>query len=157
MRILLIIGLGLFLEFWLMVAVAEQIGALTTVLATLATAVIGFSLMQKQGLDTLVRARHKMEAGESPAEEMVSGLALFVGGGLLLIPGFISDGFGILLMIPGIRAVLARKFLSSLPQGSSHFHFTGRSQRGGRTFEGEFDRTDSESSDPDKKNQNFLP
>ncbi|WP_317930637.1 FxsA family protein [Halioxenophilus sp. WMMB6] len=158
MRLLFILFIYLVLEFWLMVAVGTHIGALAVVLITLATAAIGLSLVQRQGLATLAQAQEKMNKGESPAGEMVSGLALFLGGLLLLIPGFISDGVGILLMIPGLRMWLARRMLGPITRSSfTRFRFHGSQYQNGRTFEGEFEETGADHPRSDKKNQNFLP
>ena len=160
-------------EFWLIVAVATQIGALSAIAATLLTAIIGMALVKRQGVSTLARAREKAESGESPAREVVEGLALLVAGIMLFLPGFISDGLGVLLLIPGLRSALAGNMVRPLVNsrfGRTQFQHRetqfrsqnsqshpGRDREVGETFEGEYKRTDDSNSDNDKKNQNFLP
>jgi len=158
MRLLLIIFFGIFVEFWLIVAIAKEIGVIATLGATLLTAAIGLALVRRQGLQTLTRAQNKAQQGESPAKEMVEGVAIFVGGILLFIPGFISDALGFALLIPGLRGILAKRLLGPLINARSNY-FGFYSQKNGqfRTFEGEFERTDQPPTDESKKNQNFLP
>ncbi|BFM06402.1 FxsA family protein [Halioxenophilus aromaticivorans] len=158
MPILLIVFFGMFVEFWVIVAIAKQIGVLATLGATLVTAAIGLALVRRQGLKTLARAQEKAQHGESPAREMVEGVAIFFGGILLFVPGFFSDAIGFALLIPGLRGVLGRRFLAPIIQnGRSQFHFYSQSGAQSRTFEGEFERTDINNGPDGKKNQNFLP
>ncbi|MGD8583702.1 MAG: FxsA family protein, partial [Gammaproteobacteria bacterium] len=90
-------------ELYLIIKVGSMIGALWTVLLVLLTAVIGVSLLRIQGFSTLNRARQNMEMGVMPAMEMMEGLALAVGGALLITPGFITDTLGFLCLIPATR------------------------------------------------------
>jgi UPF0716 protein FxsA len=60
-------------------------------------------LLRVAGLATAWRAREKLARGEMPEQEMFEGLLIAVGGGLLLLPGFISDAFGLLCLIPFTR------------------------------------------------------
>ncbi|MNJ65944.1 phage T7 F exclusion suppressor FxsA [compost metagenome] len=61
------------------------------------------------GLATALRARESLQRGELPAEDMFHGLMLALGGGLLLLPGFISDVIGLVFLLPFTRRLLARK------------------------------------------------
>ena len=94
------------LEMWLLIQVGSHIGALATIGLVLLTAMIGLALLRQQGFATLLRANQKMEAGQLPAQEIVDGLFLAVGGALLLTPGFFTDAIGFICLIPGLRKLL---------------------------------------------------
>ncbi|MGE0485039.1 MAG: FxsA family protein [Gammaproteobacteria bacterium] len=95
-------------ELYVLIAVGRSIGAGTTIGLVILTAVLGAWLLRAQGLATLARARATMAAGELPAIEMVEGLILLLTGVLLLIPGFITDALGFLVLLPPVRRILAR-------------------------------------------------
>ncbi len=158
MPVLVLMLLAMFAEFWVIVAIAKHIGVFATLAATLVTAFIGLALVRMQGVQTLARAQAKAQQGESPAGEMVEGVALFMGGVLLFVPGFISDAAGFALLIPGLRGALARRLLSPLMRaGGGRFQYYRQSGDHSRTFEGEFERTDQAAGSDKKKNQDFLP
>jgi len=101
-------------EMLVLLKVGSFIGTFYTVALVLMTAVIGVSLLRRQGLSAFLRANEKMQAGQMPVEEMGEGLMLAVAGALLLTPGFVTDGIGFLLLTPGVRRYLATKWLSSM-------------------------------------------
>jgi len=101
-------------EMLILLKVGSFIGAFYTVALVLMTAVIGVSLLKRQGLSAFVRANQKMQVGQMPVVEMGEGLMLAVAGALLLTPGFVTDGVGFLLLTPGVRSYLAAKWLDSM-------------------------------------------
>lgn len=113
------------LEMVVLIKVGGVIGALPTIGLVLLTATIGVALLRQQGLSTLARAQNKMREGQLPANEMVEGIFLAVGGALLLTPGFITDAIGFACLIPGIRQLLfkaASKCFSPNVAMYSHGH-----------------------------------
>src|SRR4051812_980873 len=69
----------------------------------IAISLFGFWLVKREGLGTWRRAQAQLRAGEVPAGEAVDG-ALIAGAGLLLIvPGFVTDAIGLLLLLPPLR------------------------------------------------------
>ena len=84
------------LELAVLIQVGSAIGVLPTLLLVIGTAVLGSVLLRVAGVATAWRAREKLARGEMPEQEMFEGLLIAVGGGLLLLPGFISDVFGLL-------------------------------------------------------------
>ncbi len=138
-------------ELYLIIKVGGIIGALWTVLLVVLTAVIGVTLLRVQGFSTLNRARLSMEQGTLPAMEMMEGMALAVGGALLITPGFITDTLGFLCLIPATRRAMIRYLLRHAtmhtqdfypPRGPHHGHQDRDSTHKGRTIEGEFHRDD---------------
>lgn len=91
------------IEIYLLIKVGSLIGALPTVLLVVFTAVLGAWLMRVQGLSTLERVRAMLMRGEVPAVEALEGVALLLGGALLLTPGFFTDTVGFLLLVPYLR------------------------------------------------------
>ncbi|OOZ41568.1 hypothetical protein BOW53_03405 [Solemya pervernicosa gill symbiont] len=129
---LILIGL---LELYVMIGVGGLIGPFTTVFLVIFTAALGLLLMRYQGFKTLQRAQEAMARGDTPELEMLEGVALLLGGALLLIPGFLSDGLGFLMLVPPLRKVVIRWMLR---QRGGPRPPSGGSGDGPRTLEGEF-------------------
>ncbi|GAO96886.1 phage T7 F exclusion suppressor FxsA [Pseudomonas syringae pv. actinidiae] len=86
-----------------------SIGFLWTFLLVVATSMLGLFVMRVAGFATALRARESLARGELPAQEMLEGLMVAVGGGLLLLPGFISDILGVICLLPITRHLLISK------------------------------------------------
>lgn len=132
-------------ELWLMIKVGASIGALSTVLLVIFTAILGVTLLRKQGLSALMRAQQRMNAGELPAEELVQGIFLAAGGLLLLVPGFMTDALGLLCLTPGIRSWLVAGLLkrsrgSTFTAGGFARHNSQGSAQKPDVIEGEYKR-----------------
>lgn len=111
------------LEIYLLISIGRVIGAGTTVLVVVLTAVIGAWLLRLQGLQTLQRVQRATERGELPAVELVEGLMLLVSGVLLLTPGFFTDAIGFVALVPAIRRRLAEALLRHFINSSNtHLH-----------------------------------
>lgn len=105
-----------FLELALLIKVGAAIGVLPTLLLIIGSAVLGSLLLRVAGLATALRAREKLARGEMPEQEMLEGMLIAVGGGLLLLPGFISDGIGLLCLLPFTRRLILRRFLDRMQE-----------------------------------------
>ncbi|WP_298187395.1 FxsA family protein [uncultured Pseudomonas sp.] len=97
------------IELAVLIQVGGAIGVLPTLLLVVGSAVLGSVLLRVAGVATAWRARERLARGELPEQEMLEGLLIAVGGGLLLLPGFISDFFGIFCLIPFTRRLLVNK------------------------------------------------
>jgi UPF0716 protein FxsA len=102
------------LEMYVLISVGSNIGAFNTILLVLLTALIGFALLRVQGFRPLINARNKLGMAQLPAEEMITGIFLAIGGALLLTPGFITDLFGLLCLVPVTRRFLLKIALINL-------------------------------------------
>lgn len=98
-----------FIELAVLIQVGSAIGVLPTLLLVIGSAVLGVLLLRFAGVATAWRARERLAQGELPEQEMLEGLLIAVGGGLLLLPGFVSDLFGLLCVLPVTRRVLVRR------------------------------------------------
>ena len=109
MRNLFIIFIFLpIVEIYFFVKIGTEIGAVSTVIFTLITAMLGIFIIKYQGITSFVKARQTMLNNEESAIEILSNFALLICGLLLLIPGFFTDSFGILLILPVIRKILIK-------------------------------------------------
>ncbi len=135
-------------EIFLLIKVGSSIGALLTIGIVILTAVIGTWMLRAQGLSTMNKARSKMSGGQIPAFEMMEGLALGVGGALLLTPGFVTDAIGFACLIPFTRRLLVNALSKRVTVGSVAGGFraaassqqrpsAGPSKPNGRVIEGE--------------------
>ncbi len=100
-----IIG-GIGIEIAGFISVGERLGLWPTLAITLITATIGMSLLRHQGLAALRRVQEAIEAQRTPLPDVLDGFVLLIGGALLLIPGFFSDGIGFILFLPPARKAL---------------------------------------------------
>lgn len=108
--LLLFVGIPLF-ELYFLIEVGAEIGAVPTIGLTVFTALLGGVLVRMQGFSTALRVREAIERGEVPAVEMLEAVLLLIAGVLLLLPGFFTDAFGFLCLIPPVRRVMILTFL----------------------------------------------
>ena len=137
------------LELTVLIQVGGAIGVLPTLLLIIGSAVLGSLLLRVAGLATALRARERLARGELPEQEMLEGMLIALGGGLLLLPGFISDIMGLFCLIPVTRRLLVRQLLRRVEaQAQRQRAFADDLQaRAGTThpqvIEGEFEHRDS--------------
>jgi UPF0716 protein FxsA len=92
-------------ELYVIIKVGEAIGVLPTLALLFADAIIGSLLLRHQGRGAWRRFNEALAQRRFPGREVADGLLIVVGGTLLLAPGFITDIFGVLLLIPPTRAI----------------------------------------------------
>ncbi len=109
--ILLIIGIPA-IEIYLMIKVGGVIGALNTIFLIFFTAIAGIYFAKIAGLSALKSGINQLIKNEIPIYEMISGAALAFAALLLIIPGFLTDLFGFLLIIPVTRKLLTKSIFS---------------------------------------------
>jgi len=103
----LIIALPL-IEIFLMIKIGGFIGAINTVLLIVFTAIVGLFFVRIAGLNTIRSGFNQLINNKIPMYEIISGAALAVAAVLLIIPGFLTDFIGLLLIIPFTRNFLIR-------------------------------------------------
>ena len=96
-------------EIYLFIKIGSQIGAFKTITLIFVTAFIGIIYARYEGLNTLRSGLSQLIKNELPVYEIISGAAIAVGALLLIIPGFATDLFGFLLIIPLTRKLLFKK------------------------------------------------
>jgi UPF0716 protein FxsA len=132
--LLLFIGVPL-IEVYLLIQVGSEIGALPTIGLSILTAILGAYLVRLQGFSVLRRVYDLMDRDQVPALEVLDGALLLMAGLMLLLPGFLTDTLGFLLLIPPLRRLLIRRFVRLVPVAPGD-----RDQAGQRVIEGEFRR-----------------
>ena len=105
--ILFIISIPL-IEIYLMIKVGAAVGAFNTIFLIFFTAITGVYFARLAGLNTIKSGFNQLIKNEIPIYEIISGAALAFAALLLIIPGFLTDLFGFLLIIP-----ITRKFFIS--------------------------------------------
>ncbi|KHF26339.1 FxsA family protein [Solemya velum gill symbiont] len=143
-------------ELYIMIEVGSEIGAFATIWLVILTAVIGGWLVRQQGISTIFRMRQQLDQGEAPAFDMLQGILLAVAGISLLLPGFVTDTIGFLLLIPPLRHLLVLRWLKNsqiiTPAGEKPdvtiIREEIRYSREGDIIEGEFKRNGQDDSKP---------
>jgi UPF0716 protein FxsA len=103
-------------ELYVIVQVGQLIGLWPTLALLLADALLGSMLLKQQGRSAWRRFNEALAERRFPGKEVADGALIVIGGTLLLTPGFITDVFGLLLLIPPTRAA-ARGVLRRLTVG----------------------------------------
>ncbi len=98
------------IEIYLFIKIGSQIGAITTILLIFTTAVVGVYYAKYEGLNTLKSGFLQLSKNEAPAYEVISGAAIAFAALLLIIPGFLTDLTGFLIIFPLTRKFLFNKF-----------------------------------------------
>ena len=117
--ILFIIGIPA-IEIYLLIKVGGVIGALNTILLILFTAVTGVYFAKLAGLSTLRSGLNQIVKNEIPIYEIISGAALAFAALLLIIPGFLTDIIGFLLIIPITRNFFIKSISSKFKKKDSN-------------------------------------
>ena len=107
--IILILGIPL-IEIYLFIKVGSEIGALSTILLILTTAIVGIWYARYEGFNTLRSGMSQLVKNELPLYEIISGAAIAFAALLLILPGFASDIIGILLVFPVTTKIILSKY-----------------------------------------------
>jgi UPF0716 protein FxsA len=95
-----------FVELYVILQVSHAIGGLNTIAVLVVMSVVGAALVKREGLAVLRRLQQRVNAGQMPGRELIDGVLVLLAGALMLTPGFLSDVFGILLLLPPVRAAM---------------------------------------------------
>jgi UPF0716 protein FxsA len=147
-------------ELFVIIQVGELIGVVPTLLLLLLDAFLGSWLLKHQGRSAWRRFNQALAERRMPGKEVADGFLVILGGALLIAPGFITDIFGILFLIPPTRAIarrLLRRFtlgrvaVVGFPGGGAMGGFgSGPGRSGGPTRTYDYDADAEEvSEDPD--------
>ena len=108
------------IEIYLMIKVGGMIGAFNTIFLILFTAVTGVYFAKLAGLNAIRSGFNQLMKNEMPVYEIISGAALAFAALLLIIPGFLTDLFGFLLIIPITRKFFIRSISSNFYKKKSN-------------------------------------
>jgi UPF0716 protein FxsA len=154
------------IEISLLMHIGALLGAWPTIAIVIFTAWLGAKNVRKQGIATFNSVQNKIAQGEAPSDEIIAGVMLLIAGVLLVTPGFVTDIFGLSLLIPQVRQALIKTVKNNIVinpnnntsnSGGSHFtyqsneHYTVDDEAAfrkplpphkGETLEGDFERKD---------------
>tara|TARA_B000000609_G_scaffold12962_1_gene8044 strand:+ start:153 stop:581 length:429 start_codon:yes stop_codon:yes gene_type:complete len=126
------------LEIYLLIKIGSKIGAITTIFLIFTTAVVGVYYAKYEGLNTLKSGLTLLSRNETPTYEMLSGTVIAFAAVLLIIPGFLTDFFGFLLIFPLSRKFFLKKIVN---------RFDRKKDRKNNFIEGEFEDIEDEEND----------
>ena len=104
------IGIGLLAELIVFVAVADRVGFGWAVILSLASSLFGMAMLRRSGLSAVATLRSLNERSLSREGMLVDGMLGALGAVLLILPGFLTDIAGLVLLAPSVRQTVARRF-----------------------------------------------
>lgn len=93
-------------EIYALIKVGSWLGVLPTIALLLLVSALGAVLVKREGLRVLRRMQEQVMAGNMPSNELLDGVCLLLAGLLLVVPGFVTDAVGLLLLLPPFRLAL---------------------------------------------------
>tara|TARA_Y100001970_G_scaffold201138_1_gene244751 strand:- start:627 stop:992 length:366 start_codon:yes stop_codon:yes gene_type:complete len=96
-----------------MIKIGQNIGAFNTILLIFLTAILGIYFVRIAGLNTLRSGVYNLYQNRTPVYEIISGASLALAALFLIIPGFVTDAVGFLLLIPFTRKLIINKIVKT--------------------------------------------
>jgi UPF0716 protein FxsA len=128
-RLVLLFTIVPLVELYILIKIGSHVGGLNTILLVVVTAMLGAWLARLQGLRTLQQIQVSLSQGQIPAEELIDGLLILIGGILLVTPGVLTDLFALVLLFPITRTYfkrwLRRRFDRMVASGDVQLHYRG--------------------------------
>ena len=119
--VLLLIILVPVIEIYLFIKIGVQIGAFNTISLIILTAIIGIYYARYEGLNTIKSAVKQLVKNEIPVYEIISGAALAFASFLMILPGFLTDIVGLLIIFPWTRKIIFRKISIKKKNNNKNF------------------------------------
>ena len=110
--LLIVVGVPIF-EVILMIKIGAKIGLINTILLIIFTATVGVYYARIEGLSTIQSGLKNLYQNKAPVYEMISGASIAVAAVLLILPGFITDALGFILLFPFSRRFIITRFLKN--------------------------------------------
>lgn len=101
------------IEIFVLIQVGQVIGAWWTILLLVLDSILGSWLIRREGARAWQALNAALSSGRMPARELADGALILVGGTLMLTPGFVTDLFGVFLVLPLTRP-WARRLLTQV-------------------------------------------
>ena len=113
-------------ELYLLFEVSDIIGGWDTILLVIVTGIVGAYMARSQGLSIIMNTQKQLAQGQIPTDHIVHGFLVFIGGILLVTPGFVTDIFGLSLVFPLTRVLyinsVKKYFKNKITSGNIHFY-----------------------------------
>jgi UPF0716 protein FxsA len=128
-RLVLLFTIVPLVELYILIKIGSHVGGLNTILLVVVTAMLGAWLARLQGLRTLQQIQVSLSQGQIPAEELIDGVLILIGGILLVTPGVLTDLLALVLLFPITRTYfkrwLRRRFDRMVASGDVQLHYRG--------------------------------
>jgi UPF0716 protein FxsA len=121
------------LELYLIFQVSDAIGIVPTLLILIGDSILGSYLLKSQGRQVWRRFNEATAAGRIPHNEIIDGVLIIFGGAFLITPGFFTDIFGLLFLLPPTRAAFRRLVRRGIERGTFWGRVGGAAVRAGQT------------------------
>jgi UPF0716 protein FxsA len=112
-------------ELYVIIQVGQAFGALNTIALLIIVSAAGAWLVKREGINVWRRFQRSVEAGSVPGKEIADGVMILFAGALLLSPGFLTDIFGIALLLPPVRAVVRASVMRQAARRAGIFRMDG--------------------------------
>lgn len=126
-KLILLFTLLPLIDFAILLNIGSYIGFKYTVAIVILTGLTGAYFAKREGRDIITKIKFDISQGKMPADELLGGLCVIIGGAFLLAPGLITDVLGLMLVLPITRTsfvnIIKRRFKSMLTGGSLWFYF----------------------------------
>lgn len=144
MYLLLIFFIYVYIEISIFVAIANTIGVFLALICIITTSIIGLSIIKSQGLKNFTLLQKKMSNNENPTNELIKNVSLLIAGFLFLIPGFLTDFLGIMLLLPFVQHYIIKKIIPKINIKTFNNYSRKESYDESHIIEGEFKRKNDE-------------
>lgn len=124
--ILIFIILWGWAEVTAFIIIGGEIGGFLTFIGVFVTAIVGLWLLRSQTANVMANLKQQVTRGEAPLAAVAESMSLLIGGILMLIPGYITDGLGLLLFVPILRTIVGFAIMSQLIKNARFRDFLGR-------------------------------
>ena len=108
-----LIGLPV-LEIWMLIELGSIFGFWGTLLLVFGTAILGIFHIRMQGFELIFNLQKKLLSGKQAVPELVEGIGLLISGFFFIVPGAITDIFGLVFLIPFTRKYILKILISFL-------------------------------------------
>ena len=102
------------IEIWALIKLGGYFGFIGTLVLIIGTAVVGIFIAKQQGLGLFFSLQSKLAQGKQALPEVVEGIALLLGALFFIIPGAVTDIFGIVLIVPSIRRSIIKIIINKI-------------------------------------------
>ena len=109
------------IEIYLFIKIGSHIGAFNTISLIFITAIVGIYYAKYEGLNTLRSAIKLIVKNEMPIYEIISGAALAFAALLMILPGFLTDAVGLLIIFPWTRKIFLKKISIKKQKNNKNF------------------------------------
>ena len=93
-------------EIAVLIQVGSWIGVLETIGLLILVSLLGAWLVKREGIGLIRRVQSELQAGRMPAGAVIDGFLILIAGCLLVVPGFVTDAVGLVLLLPPVRALV---------------------------------------------------